>query len=46
MALARCHDGRVDLFEEIADERRRVADLLSALTDEQLGTASLCAGGA
>lgn len=44
MALTRCHDGRVDLFEEIADERRRVADLLSGLTDEQLGTASLCRG--
>ena len=32
------------LFAEIADERRRLADQLSGLTDEQWATPSLCAG--
>jgi uncharacterized protein (TIGR03083 family) len=34
----------VDLFPLIADERRGLADLLEGLDDEQLATASLCAG--
>jgi uncharacterized protein (TIGR03083 family) len=32
----------VETFAEIADERRRLADLLSGLTPEQLATRSLC----
>jgi uncharacterized protein (TIGR03083 family) len=32
----------MDIFAEIADERRITADLLATLTDEQLGTPSLC----
>jgi uncharacterized protein (TIGR03083 family) len=32
----------VDTFVEIADERRRLADLLSGLTSEQRATQSLC----
>jgi uncharacterized protein (TIGR03083 family) len=32
----------VDIFSEIADERRGVADLMSGLTDEQLKAQSLC----
>jgi uncharacterized protein (TIGR03083 family) len=32
----------VDLFAEIADERRTSADLLSGLTEDQLATPSLC----
>lgn len=32
----------METFAEIADERRRLADLLSGLTPEQLGTRSLC----
>ena len=32
----------MDLFEEIADERRALADQLAALTPEQQGTPSLC----
>lgn len=32
----------VDTFAEIADERRRLADLLSGLTGEQLAARSLC----
>ncbi len=34
----------MDIFGEIADERRRMADLLSQLTVEQLRTPSLCRG--
>jgi len=34
----------VDLLIEIADERRRVADLIDSLTPEQLATPSLCEG--
>jgi uncharacterized protein (TIGR03083 family) len=33
----------VDTFEEIADERRRIAELLSGLSGEQLAARSLCA---
>ena len=32
----------MDIFTEIADERRGLADLLSELTDEQLAARSLC----
>ena len=32
----------MDTFAEIADERRRLADLLSGLTDDQLAERSLC----
>lgn len=32
----------VDLFAEIADERRRTADVLASLTPEQMRTPSLC----
>lgn len=32
----------MDIWAEIADERRSLADLLSGLTDEQLSTPSLC----
>ena len=38
----RCEDADVDLFAEIADERRGLADLVSGLTEDQLATASLC----
>ena len=38
-----CQDAAVDTFAEIADERRRLADLLSGLTGEQLAARSLCA---
>lgn len=34
----------VDLLQMIADERRRLADLVDALNPEQLNTPSLCAG--
>ncbi|MEI6620387.1 MAG: maleylpyruvate isomerase family mycothiol-dependent enzyme [Actinomycetes bacterium] len=34
----------MDLFAEIADERRGVADLVAELTEEQLQTQSLCSG--
>lgn len=37
-----CHDDFVDTFAEIADERRRLADLLSGLTCEQQAARSLC----
>ena len=36
------HNALVDIFEEIADERRELADLLSVLTAEQRATPSLC----
>lgn len=36
------HNALVDIFEEIADERRGLADLLSDLTAEQRATPSLC----
>ena len=32
----------MDIFDEIADERRLMADLLSGLTDDQLASQSLC----
>ena len=32
----------MDLFAEIADERRGLADLLSGLTTERQATRSLC----
>jgi uncharacterized protein (TIGR03083 family) len=32
----------MDIFDEIADERREVADLAAGLTDQQLTTPSLC----
>ncbi len=38
----RCDDDGVETFDEIADERRRLADLLSGLTPEQLAARSLC----
>ena len=37
-----CEGDRVDTFEEIADERRGLADLLSGLTVEQRVAQSLC----
>ena len=37
-----CDSEPVDIFSEIADERRGVADLMSGLTDEQLKAQSLC----
>lgn len=37
-----CHYRCMDIFDEIADERRAVADLLSGLTVEQQTTRSLC----
>lgn len=36
------HNARVDTFEEIADERRALADLLAGLTAEQRSVQSLC----
>jgi uncharacterized protein (TIGR03083 family) len=32
------------VFASVADERRSIATLVEGLDDEQLGTASLCAG--
>ena len=37
-----CESECVDIFAEIADERRGLADQLSGLTDEQRATQSLC----
>lgn len=36
--------GRVDIFADIADERRITADFCESLTDEQWATPSLCEG--
>lgn len=37
-----CHSERMDIFSQIADERRQMADLLSGLTAEQQAVQSLC----
>src|SRR5581483_9991880 len=39
--VMREHEG-MDVFEEIADERRTVADMAAGLSPEQLATPSLC----
>lgn len=37
-----CKNEFVDIFDEIADERRQLADQISGLTEEQRATPSLC----
>lgn len=41
-SAAGCQDAEVDIFAEIADERRDLADLVAGLTEAQLATPSLC----